>query len=77
MNIDLAFLSDKIVLKCLPKVFDFFLRSTTTSKIVPFKTETYFSCECFVCKCNPLITFFFELEVHPKTKFLFLKNFFL
>ena len=77
MKSDLAFSSDSIILKYFPKVLDFFLKSTTTSKIDPFNTETYFSCANLVCKCIPLKTFFLELEVQPKIKFLFLKNFFL
>ena len=34
------FLSDKIILKFFPKVLDFFLKSITQSKILPFKTFT-------------------------------------
>ena len=74
---DLALASDRIILKCLPKVFEFFLKSTTTSRIAPFIIERYFPCENLVCKCKPLITFFLELDVHEKTNFLSLKFFFL
>ena len=34
----------KIILNVLPKVLDFFLKSTTQSSIFPFKTFTYFAC---------------------------------
>ena len=34
--------------KILPKVFEFFLRSNATSKILPFKTEINFPCDFFV-----------------------------
>ena len=69
MYTDLELFSLKIQEKYLPKVFEFFLKSTATSKIFPFKTETYLPCDSFVCMCNPLTTFFFENERIENTNF--------
>ena len=44
INIDLAFFADKTILKCLPKVLEFFLKSIAISRIFPFNTETYLPC---------------------------------
>ena len=41
---EFEFCSLKIVEKCFPNVFEPFLRSTATSKILPFRTEIYFPC---------------------------------
>ena len=41
------FLSDKMTLKVLPNVFEFFLRSITQSKIFPFRTFTNLACLYF------------------------------
>ena len=38
---DLKLFSLKIHEKYFPKVLEFFLKSTATSKILPFKTEIY------------------------------------
>ena len=75
-NNDFGFSADNVIEKLLPNVFEFFLRSTITSNIFPFKTVINFDCENFVCKCNPLKTFFFDFDKQPKIKFFF-NNFFL
>ena len=56
-NIPLAVLSNKphafttqIVEKLFPNVFEFFLKSTVTSNIFPFKTVINLACGCFNCK---------------------------
>ena len=38
------FLSDRIILKDLANVLEFFLKSITQSKILPLITLTYFAC---------------------------------
>ena len=60
----------------LAKSFEFFLKSTTTSNISPFKTLKNLPWENFVCKCIPLRTFFFEEETQVNTNFCFLKSLF-
>ena len=49
--------------KYLPKVLEFFLRSTTTSRILPWVTVIIFACDLWVCICKPLKTFFFEYDI--------------
>ena len=44
MNRPKAFSFDKTILKDFPNVFELLLKSITTSKILPFKTFTYFDC---------------------------------
>ena len=52
----------KADLKSFPKVEDFFLQSTTMSKIFPFITDIYLPCSFFFCICRPLRTSFFDFE---------------
>ena len=47
IKIDNAFLSERIILKCFPNVFDLGLRSTAISKIFPLTTDTNFCCFFF------------------------------
>ena len=41
---DLQLFSDNSIVKLFPNVLDFFLRSITQSRILPFNTHTYLAC---------------------------------
>ncbi len=57
--------------KYLPKVLEFFLRSTTTSRILPWVTVIIFAWDFWVCICKPLKTFFFEYDITSNKNELF------
>ena len=51
-------------------MLEFFLKSTRTSNIFPLITVKNFACAFLVCKCNPLKTFFLELDTQSNINFL-------
>ena len=46
-----------------PNVLEFFLKSTTTSKILPWATVINLAWDFFNCKWRPLSVFFFEKDI--------------
>ena len=60
----------------IKKFYKFYGNSTSNrgefAKIFPLITLTNFPCESFVCKCRPLITFFFEYDMTWKGNLLFI-----
>ena len=54
-------------------VLDSFRKSIITSKIFPLTTETIIFWWIFFCICRPLITFFFDFDMHQRINFFLFK----